>query len=161
MHSSVWKWLHNDTLERIANFLAQLLSYGEVRNCDDVVLVGGFSQSFFLTEYLEKCFPHIRFFRPSNPHLTVVRGLSFSLSLSLLFLKNKGNNIGALWWASKRKQMKFTKANKTYGFAINEKYSPLQHENVPSFMDPLTNSHYVRGFQKLITKEEDYKEGHV
>ncbi len=82
MNMSVWKWLHNDTLKRIAKHLAKLLSFEEIMKCDDVVLVGGFANSFFLVEYLTKCFPHIRFFLPRDPHLTVVKGKNFILSLS-------------------------------------------------------------------------------
>ncbi len=51
MNMCVWKWLHEETLKKAADYLMKLLNFGEGRDCDDVVLVGELAHSFFLVEY--------------------------------------------------------------------------------------------------------------
>ena len=75
-----WKWLHEEVLRKVVDFLRKSCNHAAVSSCNHIILSGGFAKSNYLRDRLQKEFSSKQFLIPSDPHLAVVKGICIDIS---------------------------------------------------------------------------------
>lgn len=133
-----WLFLHEEVLQKIVNFVAELFNHAEVASCKKVILAGGFANSTYLRARLLEAFPRKSFFTPRMPHMAVVKG--------------------ALYWICQKKKLKKTRCRYTYGLAVDRVWKKEDGENRKRLM--ADKAIVEKAFSELLVRHEQYDEGY-
>eukprot|EP00484_Ammonia_sp_Unknown_P025435 CAMPEP_0197023852 /NCGR_PEP_ID=MMETSP1384-20130603/4488_1 /TAXON_ID=29189 /ORGANISM="Ammonia sp." /LENGTH=655 /DNA_ID=CAMNT_0042452133 /DNA_START=127 /DNA_END=2097 /DNA_ORIENTATION=- len=136
-----WLYLHEDVFSKIMAFVHELFSHANVQGCEKVIVVGGFANSEYLKARLLKEFPDKTFLCPKQPHLAVVKG--------------------ALYWICQRRKLKKTRANYSYGIAIDRRFKNDVDPEERKKILPGIGAVIENAFGTLVERNAEYEDGYT
>ena len=144
-----WFYLYEPVLNKITQFVEDLFENAADLNCKKVIVVSGFANSEYVMARLMSILPDKLFFKPSQPHLCVVRGL--------------------LYWICQRRKLGIdcpvfkleTRMRYSYGIGIDRKFRDGCDPEVRRKMVPGLGATVRNAFGALLIRNQEYKEGYT